>query len=129
MKTEQIPGDVLRSFDAAVLLLNDLAAEAVDIKTKYGERSKLYKTKLEQIEKIKALYKATKSFIETLVDRNNHLVMEVIGLQIHLTQELYAMTFSQAAEVLKYKGDFSPEFIAAQDAVDKIIKDLRGLKL
>jgi hypothetical protein len=127
MKTEQIPGDVLRSFDAVVVLLNDLAQEAVDIKTKYGERSKLYKGKLEQIEKIKALYNSTKSFIEILVDRNNHLAAEVIGLQVHLTQELYGMSFAQAAKVLEL--DFSPEFIAAQDEVDKIIKDLRGLKL
>jgi thiamine monophosphate synthase len=117
----------LRSFDAAVLLLNDLAQEAVDIKTKYGERSKLYKTKLEQIEKIKALYNASKSFIEVLVNRNTVLAAEVIGLQVHLTQELYGMSFSQAAKVLEL--DFSPEFIAAQDEVDKIIKDLRGLKL
>jgi len=127
MKTEQIPGDVLRSFDAVVVLLNDLAQEAVDIKTKYGERSKLYKGKLAQIEKIKALYNASKSFIEDLVNRNTVLAAEVIGLQVHLTQELYGMTFSQAAKVLEL--DFSPEFIAAQDEVDRIIQDLRGLKL
>ena len=126
MRSQPLPADVLRSFDAAVLLLNDLAQEAVDIKTKYGERSKIYKTKLEQIEKIKALYNSTKGFIEVLIDKNKYLGAEVIGLQIHLTQELYAMTFTQAAEVLGFK--FSPEFIAAQDEVDRIIQDLRGRK-
>jgi thiamine monophosphate synthase len=127
MRSQPLPEDVLRAFDAVVLLLNDLAQEAVDIKTKYGERSKLYKTRLEQIEKIKALYNASKSFIEVLVNRNTVLAAEVIGLQVHLTQELYGMSFSQAAKVLEL--DFSPEFIAAQDQVDKIIQDLRGLKL
>jgi hypothetical protein len=126
MRSQPIPQDVLRSFDAAVLLLNDLAQEAVDIKTKYGERSKIYKTRLAQIEKIEALYKATKRFIEILVDKNKYLGAEVIGLQIHLTQELYAMTFTQAAQVLGF--EFSPEFIAAQDQVDRIIQDLRGRK-
>jgi hypothetical protein len=126
MKSEKIPEGVLRSFDAAVLLLNDLAQEAVDLKTKFGERSKLYKTKLEQIAKIKDLYNNSKSFIELLVERNKVLAAETIGLQIHLTQELYGMTFSQAAKVLDL--NFSPEFIALQDEVDGIIKNLRALK-
>ena len=125
-KNPIIPENVSRSFDKIVILLNDLAAEAVSIKEKFGDRSKLYQTKLAQIETIKLFYNTTKKFIEGQAEREKYLKAEVIGLQIHLTQELYSMTFRQAAEVLEL--NFSPEFVAAQDEIDKIIKILKDKK-
>ena len=124
VEKNSIPESVSRSFDKIVILLNDLAAEAVSIKEKFGDRSKLYQTKLAQIETIKLFYNTTKKFIEGQAERETYLKAEVIGLQVHLTQELYGMTFNQAAEVLGFK--FSPEFTALQDEVDKIIQTLKN---
>lgn len=126
MKPSPIPGDVLASFDAAVLLINDLTAEAVKIKDKYGSTSKLFETKVAQIETIKTLYNKTKYFIEAAVELNKKLGVECLGLELQLTQELYGFTFSQAAKFLGLK--FSDEFIKMHDDIDGIIEKLRAVK-
>lgn len=126
MKASPIPGDVLRAFDSAVLLINDLTAEAVRIKEKYGAESKLLKTKLAQIETIRELYNKAKAFIELALDHNKRLGVECMGLNLQLTQELYACTFSQAAKILGL--NFSDDFIKAHDDIDGIIEKLRAVK-
>jgi hypothetical protein len=119
MEKNPIPADLRKSLDDTVLLTNQLTEEAVVLLQKFGERSKLYKDKVAQVETLRKMYKGATTYIEHLLKVNTELAVARIGLEIMLMQEQHGLTFGQAAKVLKL--DVSPEFIKAQDEIDAII--------
>jgi hypothetical protein len=119
MEKNPIPEELRRSFDDTVLLVSKLTDEAAGLLQKFGERSKLYKEKVAQVETLRKMYKGTTEYIEHLIKVNTSIGAARIGLEIMLMQHQHALSFKQAADVLGYK--FSDEFIKVQDEVDAII--------
>jgi hypothetical protein len=123
-KEHPLPEEVRKSFDKTVMVIQEMTAEAATLKEKFGDRSKLFIVKRDQINSLTEFYNTITKYIETLHRHNTHLGVRLMGAEIHLAQELYGLTFVKAAEHLGYTG-FSPEFIRMQEEADVIIKDLK----
>jgi hypothetical protein len=121
-KPYPIPEEVVRSFDAVVIALNEMTQEAADIKQKFGDRSKLLEKKIAHINAVRSLYNEAKSYIEDLIKKNSHLGIKMIGTEILLLQLQTGMKFGDAAKVLGYQ--FSKEHIEAQEKLDDLLKEV-----
>lgn len=119
MEKNPIPADLRKSLDDTVLLITKLTDEAADLLQKFGNKSKLYKEKLAQVETLRKMYKGTTEYIEHLIKCNAEIGVNMIGLELMLMQNLHGVSFRQAAEILGYK--FSEEFLKIQEGVDELI--------
>lgn len=122
MEKNPIPDELRRSFDNVVLLIAKMTDEAADLRTKYGERSKIYRERVDQIHTLKAFYKGSSEYIEYLLHTMGKIGSEVIAADIYIMQRDHALGFRQACEVLGYK--FSEEHIIKMDIVDNIIAEV-----
>jgi hypothetical protein len=122
-KSYPLPEDLRKSYDATVLLINDLTAEAASLKEKFGDRSKLFQSKLAQIETIKSLYNGTANYIDKVTRHNTHLGVKLMGVEIQLAQIAFDMTFVEAMRYHGYPTDgLSPEFIKMHEEADELIR-------
>lgn len=121
MSQTPIPEELRRSFDQTILLISAIKDEAEELKVKFGERSKLYKTKIAQVETLSNFYNASSSYIEHLLKMLTTVGVDIIGANLCLMQREHNLTFGQAAKALGY--DFKPEFIEVQELIDELIKE------
>lgn len=121
----QLPDDVVRAYDAAVVIIQDIQSEADEISFKFGTSSKLFKRKQAQVDGLKAFYKDSSMFINSINSLARLLQTNYVAMQVILFQKETGMPFNKVCDVLKVP--MSEEQIISVTAADKIISDLREL--
>jgi len=125
MTNQIIPEDVLRSYDRAVLAINSLTSEAVELEKKFGTTSNLFKERVKQVTDLRDFYKKNKDFIEHLSKLIYMMSVNNIAHEIIITQKETSLSFGQAADVLGYS--FTDKQKAEIDFLDRLARQLANI--
>jgi hypothetical protein len=110
-----------RSFDAAAIALNELAAEIVTIEQKYGSASSLLKKKLDQLQTFKNLYTHSLTYINYLRDLNDRMFNEVMARELERHRKETGLSYEQLGQLIG--GD--AERWKKIDQVDAVLRDAK----
>lgn len=109
--------EVGRSYEAAALILNELAAELVTIEQKYGRESTLLKKKLGQLQALRSVFDNSLKYINHLRDLNDRMYTEVITRELERQKRETGLSFKQLAELIGW----DPERWGKVDHIDDVI--------
>jgi chromosome segregation ATPase len=111
---------VERSYDKAAIIINSLAAELVDLRGKFGERSKIVADKAAQLATLRALYDTSLEYINYLRDLNDSLYQQRLAEKLVAYQRRTSLPFTQIARLT---GHPDPDAWAEADAwVDRLAR-------
>lgn len=114
-------GVIKAVFDAAGLVITELNQEAEEIKIKFGDRSKLFLKKVNQISAIVNLYEAARKFISESDHLSNLQQIQIdLMIKLILNHELI-LPFEKIARIY---GLDSSEMKRADDTLTNCLRDL-----
>lgn len=122
-REKQLYQDVERSFDASAVTLNELAAEMLQIESKYGRESALLKKKTDQLKTLRDLSDKTLTYINYLRNLNDRMYQEVITRDLERHRRETGLSYAQIAELA---GLTDPERWATLDKHEKILQEARA---
>lgn len=126
---KQFYEEVRRSFDAAALTLNELAAEILQCETKFGRESSITKKKIEQLQALRSLYDSSLKYINYLRDLNHQMYNEVICRELERHKRETGLSYAQLAELAGWdterweRVDKFDDIIQAAKAKLKVVDD------
>jgi len=111
--------DVERANDAAALTLNDLAAELLQLETKYGTGSSILKKKRDQFNTLRAQYDQTLKYINYLRDLNDRMAQEVTSRELSRHKRETGLPYEMIAEL----AGWPPGAWAKLDKIDQVLQE------
>lgn len=110
---------VEKSFDAAAVTLNSLAAELLQLENKYGTGSSLLKKKRDQFNTLRAVYDQSLKYINYLRDLNDRLVQEGVSRDLMRHKRETGLPYETIAEL----AGWPPGNWNKLDKIDQVLQD------